>query len=559
MVAPTTVVIPQWTKRISEDIVAGEDQLGLEGAAQSYQQYLTPGVISTTDHTRYYSFYCWVLSRFIHSGSRLLKDFRGTYFKRHEVALMMGCYSHHQEHGGLPGLIGAGVNQYKARGIWENGDPVSLDADYFQNQLGGFGQYYRPVMETMGLVRPPERSKLVYRLTRRGEELAKAFEQSIQATNYFQDLQSQGQLASLSHADAAEYGRRACLCAAALSQGTDRDLLLDTFFRFDRTGLRDPHVRRRLTLGLILDLVQKSGDVPFYAGVRPALYLGHFAPGRPYQPAEALTDWASRWRVVQVRHSYTAALQALWAVFLDRLRHETGQSFTFNDFMAWVLDHLPVELARLPVNDYLGSLTEAVGLSSSWVEAMPDFASACQIGAGLDEISLYQQLEDSNRDPSVLLKNALRILGQLFLRHYPLAQRRDILWLELADQPRLPLTQFLTEFAEQAPILTWTVSDALCWFYRDYLIGQHEVIALQKLRQNEYDTFKFYYRDGRFLWADNPADYREPLRLPGLRLFNGLSMLIDLGLVVADEAGCYYLTGNGETYLQRVLEAGHGH
>lgn len=40
--------LPQWTTRITDDEVGGEDHLGFEGAAQSYQQWLVPGIITTT-------------------------------------------------------------------------------------------------------------------------------------------------------------------------------------------------------------------------------------------------------------------------------------------------------------------------------------------------------------------------------------------------------------------------------------------------------------------------------------------------------------------------------
>jgi hypothetical protein len=550
--------IPHWTTRLTDTTVDGEDHLGVEGAAQSYQQALVPGIISTTDHARYYSFYCWVLYRFIQGESRLLKDFRGPYFRRHEVAYLLGCYSHHRERGGLPGIVGAGTNQYKARHFWEAADPVSLDVDYFGNKLGGFGQYYRPVMETMGLVRPPERNKLVYRLTHRGEALAQAFGQSVKRTRYATALAQQGQLSTLSHADAADYGQQACLCAEALGSGTDRSLLLDAFFRFDEAGRKNPHVRRRLTLGLLLDLVDQSGAVPFADGLRPALYLGRFAPDRPYQPAEGLAGIAFRWRMVQIRHSYTAALQALWAVFLDRLRTETDQHFTFDQFMAWAIAHLAPEQAGLPVNAYLDQLCAGVGLSTPWPEAAPHFAAACQAAGGGDELSLYKALLEAGRDPAMLIPHALRILGQLFLRHYELARQNDSAWQELAGQPRLPLSHFFAELTRHLQSPTWTVAEALRWLYRDYLLGQHEIIALQKLRQNEYDTFKFYYRDGNFFWANNPPDFKEPLRLPGLRLTNSLTMLVDLGLVTRDEAGTCRLTDDGRHYLQRVVEAADG-
>ena len=47
---------PQWTTEITDTTVMGEDQLGIEGAAQSYQQEILPGIITVTNHARYYSF-----------------------------------------------------------------------------------------------------------------------------------------------------------------------------------------------------------------------------------------------------------------------------------------------------------------------------------------------------------------------------------------------------------------------------------------------------------------------------------------------------------------------
>jgi hypothetical protein len=88
---------PQWTVEISNRTVTGEDQLGLESAAQGYQQDILPGIISVTEHARYYSFYAWILYRYIfwESSNRLMKDFRGKFFKRHEVALILAAYTHH--------------------------------------------------------------------------------------------------------------------------------------------------------------------------------------------------------------------------------------------------------------------------------------------------------------------------------------------------------------------------------------------------------------------------------------------------------------------------------
>jgi len=63
---------PHWTAELTDTFVTGEDQLGVEGAAQSYQQEPIPGIITTTDRARYYSFYAWVLHRFISAPGRLM-------------------------------------------------------------------------------------------------------------------------------------------------------------------------------------------------------------------------------------------------------------------------------------------------------------------------------------------------------------------------------------------------------------------------------------------------------------------------------------------------------
>jgi hypothetical protein len=171
---------PQWTSELTDTFVTGEDQLGIEGAAQGYQQWLIPGIITTTDRARYYSIYAWILYRFINlpGSSRLLKDFRGLFYKRHEMALILGAYSHHKDREIIGGLVGSGTNNAKVRSWWEASDPVSLDTHYFQNTLGGFGQYYLTAMQAMGIVGTSEHPTWVYRLTTRGEELAKAYQLS---------------------------------------------------------------------------------------------------------------------------------------------------------------------------------------------------------------------------------------------------------------------------------------------------------------------------------------------------------------------------------------------
>lgn len=192
-------------------------------------------------------------------------------------------------------------------------------------------------MQAMGIVTEPESSRWAYGLTNRGQRLAQAYEASIQ-TAYFRKLQAHGQLEELSYADAEDYGISACLCADALTKGSDLEPLRYTFFRFDQTDFSHPHARRRLTLGLVLDLVGQSNGNPISKSMRRPLYLGDYAAGHQYEPLSVLQPSCQRWRHVQVRHTFTTALQALWAVFLDFLRDDPDRGITFAEFMAGLVN-----------------------------------------------------------------------------------------------------------------------------------------------------------------------------------------------------------------------------
>ncbi len=547
---------PQWTSELTDNFVQGEDQLGLEGTAQGYQQHLIPGIITVTDRARYYSYYAWVLYRFIRlpGSSRLLQDFKGSFFHNHELALVLSAYSHHAGKEIINGLVGGGVNNFKVRSWWEKDDPISLAIKYFENPLGGFGQYYQTAMQVMGIIAESEHPKWVYRLTNRGEELAKAYEASISQSAYFQHLSAKGQIEEISHKVAEEYGQTGCLCPEALTQGQDLELLRDTFFRFDKLDHDHPHVRRRLALGVMLDMIERANGSFKADMIRTALYLGEFAPNTPYLPSPAIRDWARRWRLVQIRQLYTFGLQCLWGAFLLRLGEE--RSLSFEEWLEWAKIHLPNHVFSQSANDYLDDRCAQVGLSGHWSEVHAKFDQACNLSTGFDEYSIYLQAYRQRTDPAVLLRCGLEILTQLFIRFYEWHDQQAPVWNELSRNQRLPMADYFSQLQAFLTDPSWRVGDWLSWLYREFILGQHEFIALEKLRFQGYDTFKFYFQDGRFKWPFQAVDsYREPIRLAANRLFNALTMLSDLGLVVYGEEGNLELSPTGRDYWQRILEA----
>ena len=548
---------PQWTSELTDNFVTGEDQLGVEGAAQGYQQWLIPGIITTTDRARYYSFYAWILHRFITlpNSSRLLKDFRGSFYKRHEMALILGAFSHHRFYELIGGLVGSGTNNSKVRRWWEAGDPVSLDADYFRNTLGGFGQYYLTAMQTMGIIGTNEHPTWVYPLTQRGEALAQAYQHSISQTAYAQKLAEQEQLTSFSHADAQDFGELGCLCPETLSKGEDLPLLRQAFFRLDQAGTGNPHVRRRLALAVVLDLVRGANGHFRREFLRPALYLGEYAPNLKYQASLELQAWGLRWKLVEIRHLYTFGLQCLWAAFILQLRQAPG-GIALPEFMAWLKDSLKGEVFDLELSKYLDKLCNEFDLTPDWKTVHQKFDLACLQGCGLDEYTCYTKASKSPTNPEVLLGYGVRILTQCFLRFHRWHLQNDTIWQEIANRERLSLESYFRLTQEYLSTLRWTLGDWLEMLYREFIFGQHEFIALEKLRYQGYDTFKFAYREGRFYWPfAGPNAYREPIRLAANRLLNALSILSDLGLIVRNDQGEYSLSVDWSDLLQRTIEA----
>ena len=91
--------------------------------------------------------------------------------------------------------------------------------------------------------------------------------------------------------------------------------------------------------------------------------------------------------------------------------------------------------------------------------------------------------------------------------------------------------------------------DFMSWIFRDYIVIQHTITALEKWRQRDVNTFHF---------SDNNGVY-EFLRMDGngftaSRFLQSNSMLRDLGLIKFDDENVTRLSKRGKETLNAVLE-----
>lgn len=553
-----------WSSRLEKRRIDGEDHLGVESSAQTYQGYLLAGVITTTSRVRYFSFYAWVLHRFLQSHSHDLSlDAFKVFIQRYELTFILGCYYHHRikQENILTGLIGGGTNNITAHNIWnESNRQVNLDSPYLGAALGGLEQPYGTVIKNMSVMCERKRGEIPTLTNTIGRTLAEAFDRTAQGTRFHKLVTSDAPSpARISKDVIEEFGETVCLCPESIEHGEDREPLREMLFRFDLGfDLKHLYVARRLSLGLLLDLAHKASghDIMNGSTMRRALYLGVYDIGQDYTPEPALEDWYFRWRMVMVRQMYTNGLQCLFRAFTDWVNDRERE--TDATFEAW-LDEVNRQPALMNIIDstldeYLHGLCHEVGLSD-WQS--DEFGDYCTLQSGHDELTLFDVFESSERknffNTGQLVSRGLRVICQVALRSS--LYRQNPLWADLrakAGTLRLPLDSFIDHLWADAESGI-TGSEFLKWLFRDYIIGQHEIVALNKLRYQADNTFRFTYSNGVFYTED--PNYEQPLRYPSLRLYNALQMLIDVGLVAYNDDGGTIITEDGMSYLARVVEA----
>ena len=218
-------------------------------------------------------------------------------------------------------------------------------------------------MMAMGIIEEQEEPRLVYRLTERGKALAEAYQASISDTKYFQNLETHGQISQISKQDAEEYALVGCLCPEAINHGQDRKLLLDTFFRLDEPlNYNNPHVRRRNSLGVALDIVYQAKGQFQRDQLRPALYIGEYSPGIHYLPANGLNKLGA-----SLENGRSSTYVHIWSSLAYGLHFYSNyaQKLTIkkDDWRNWVQNQLIESEWNLSVPHLLEKFCAEAGLS----------------------------------------------------------------------------------------------------------------------------------------------------------------------------------------------------
>ncbi len=376
----------------------------------------------------------------------------------------------------------------------ENFDP---GFDYIEATLGGYGLYYRSVMEAMGILvaATPANGFLFDALTETGRGIAAAYRDAISSTVLWRNHLNGTLEAPISRDVLVDFARRGCLCQLRVADEHDLPLLQDMF---THAGSPGEGLARRQTLRLLLDLATTAQEVGITRDAFRQLIYFHNVDAEIYHPRQDLVGVARRWRLYQAREYFAFALNRLlgWlvrrgllvsddglaAIPLSRIWEMVDDALDHNDFAeATGLGSAQVR-SSTPASTFVDLLTAQVDVDPGVDDGWPRHER-------LDEHALFQWCSNVDDDAETLVA----MLAMVLLTHRRVGTPGRI--ADLGDDARLlaeggslriGMVRFFTELNRRL-MAGQTLADFARWLIHDFVIIQHERVATAKLPD---DTFR---------------------------------------------------------------------
>jgi hypothetical protein len=447
-----------------------------------------------TIHPRYWSFYSFVLDEFWSRDLPRSRTAFRDFYRPREALFAMACHvCDAKEHATIVGNI-VGSRRVAPLSRHDNFDP---GFDYIKQPLGGYGLYYRSVMEATGtlVIASPANGLLFDALTETGRGIAAAYRDAISSTVLWRDHLNATLEAPISRDVLVDFARRGCLCQLRVADEHDLPLLQDMF---THAGSPGEGLARRQTLRLLLDLATTAQEVGIAQDVFRQLIYFHTVDGEIYHPRQDLVGVARRWRLYQAREYFAFAFNRLlgWLVRRGLLESDDGLA-AIPSTRIWkmvddALDHNEFAettgLGSAQVRSSMPASTFA-DLLSAQVAVDPGVDDAWTRHEHLDEHALFQRCSNVDDDRETFVAMLAMVL--LIHRRVGTPGRTadlgdDARLLAEGGSLRIGMTRFFTELNRRL-MAGQTLAEFARWLIHDFVIIQHERVATAKLPE---DTFR---------------------------------------------------------------------
>lgn len=536
--------------------IDGLDHLGVEGVSAAVYALLAPGISNLTERARYFALFPWALHRFAQAppGTQTQKSWRD-WIRRVEYTYAAASVALEQAEGeAIPqaratAVVGADrarselkdavgstkIDLMSVAQLQDDGKPGPRA--YFQNREGGYGQYYKGPLTTLGLLAQDSAHRFPDRALTKSAGLRVA--EALEKQRGFMDFEEVVRDGKAKVSDLLALARQ--IGPGTISPAApERQLLLGVFLGdADLCKSQQPDLlaNRRDSFHLALHFLKSEGEVPwreFSRRFRRACLTGTLRSEEPWAVPSKLSAALARWAAYERNELFNYAMETLFWSSLMALDDEAG------GLNPRVLAAQISEIGCGAVSSSDGANHKVIG------GTVAEWIAACAIPKGTkawepEGTSAWaDELEQAGEPDGDAPAWAVRVLGRVLSDHggflepgaFPVAVAGAELHLgAFLQRAKQCANQSAHEFIE-ALVLEW-------------VLFRHLRVATRKLAAQGVSTFKFRPEEGNLVLATAnipPPTFTSP------RLRQMHRILADLGCISLEEELCK-LTKEGERVL----------
>jgi hypothetical protein len=310
----------------------GRDPLGLSLISDRLTSLLLPGIISTTERARYYSFYTWAISEI----ETMRKAGGQKVSFEHELQWREAAFALASKLEFKTSLSVIGSDAVKVTLSEERADGT-LDTHFRvlpANPTGGFAQYYSACLQNLRLIKQTDWDQ--WEVESDGKEIATAFSGATRHASYFEQgwasqryvprsvLQKSANVFSLDSID-------------SQAASKERQLLIEALFSLDQKPTPKDPLYRQGTLGELLHVINAYERAGLALTRRRADQMAIIWPhyfesldagkgeAQVYEVSAAFREEHACWRQYAAHQFLIFALEELFGAVLDKLAaHRSG-------------------------------------------------------------------------------------------------------------------------------------------------------------------------------------------------------------------------------------------
>lgn len=326
--------------------IGGLDHLGTQAPCILAYSQLLPGITNVTDRARYYSFYPWVIWSLERHAKGMTRQEFVEKFRRADCLFTLIAERHARISDKDPERHGAAmvgrIKLTSALTALEGGSPLRLsrytaqdsDTRYFQNEMGGLGQYYAGILTDFAILDSRSSNWIGYS-RERGQPIAESFDKAVDGKLFWQTCESD-------RATLAILDRLEGFCPCHLPKSTREHRHLQALFFNETPYAEEEGLPRCSSLSMLLHLayalqISCPGEDLTQLTFRGCVYTRRLPSGAPWELPGNLENTRALWALYERGDLLSVAFQCLFAAALTVMNEAELRFFTTESFAAYFL------------------------------------------------------------------------------------------------------------------------------------------------------------------------------------------------------------------------------